>query len=153
MAEKMRGVDLFTYTTIGTIFGAIAVLGMLVLSFIFDPRASEIDRPSDIATFISTVEAVSDEILVFIALDSVFIVGYTSLFIGLYIIIRDLADPLSTIALIAGISVGLLDVVENALIFTLVHGIEAGWEPQTQAIGMLFFLNMVIDLMSYVAAL
>lgn len=133
--------------------GALAVLGLVILGFIAPGGSMTLDQAGDISEFYTTVEQHQDYALLATVLDTLFITGYLALFAGLWLVIRDFSDIIATLSLLLGLAVGLLDLVENAMLFALILGIPQGWSPETSIFNLLWTTNQLIDICSYVAAI
>lgn len=145
--------DSFTFAAVGTMIGLVAVILLVIMSLIFPSELGSIDRAQSIGELVIILTQYPNEALTILVLDTIFIVGYLSLFIGLYMMSRDFADLLPKLALVLGVMVGLLDLVENALLITIIQGFSQGWQPDLDYFRSIFILNSVIDVFSYSTAL
>jgi hypothetical protein len=135
------------------VVGALAVLDMLILSFFAPEEALTLDQAGSIAEFYTTVAEQQNYALLQLILDTVFIAGYTALFAGLWLIIRDFSDIIAHISLALGLIVAFGDLLENAILFALVLGIPNGWNPEPSIFNIVWTANLLIDITSYVAAI
>lgn len=143
----------YQITGLITLFGFIVVLIMVITSFVLPEEAISLDRPDDPANLIDAVNNNEDEAVLYIALDTFFIIGYTALFIGMYLITRDIFPVISKFALIFGVMTAIGDFIENSLLFAFSKGVPLGWEPHPMFYVILWLFAFLIDTCSYAAAI
>ncbi len=82
--------------------------------------------PMPIDQFIRASNDYSDTTLTFFAADSLFILGYLMVFVGLYSVTVERARAFALIGMGAGVLTALLDATENAFFITYALGAKAG---------------------------
>lgn len=106
-------------------------LGVLFLSgteslLFFQPS----EKPSTVESFIAPTNEHPDAAVLHFVLDTAFVISFTLVFVGLYVLTRERAPEFSAFALGAGIFTGLADAVENGLYWVYAMRATAG-EPLT----------------------
>ncbi len=134
------------------LLGLIMALAMVISSFILDEEATTLDSPKNPEDVIRAVEENMDAALLFVALDTFFIIGYTGLFIGIYMMTRDIHPLVSQIGLAFGLSTSIGDLIENSLLFALIKGVPEGWSPDPSFFVLLWLVAFFTDSCSYLAA-
>ncbi|MHA2252699.1 MAG: hypothetical protein ACXAD7_20210 [Candidatus Kariarchaeaceae archaeon] len=134
------------------LIGVFMAIAMVITALYFPEEATSLDRPNDPEKLKDTVRESELEALIFVTLDTFFIIGYTSLFIGMYLIMRDIHPLVSLIAISFGLITSLSDLIENALLFAFIKGVPLGWEPDTMFYVILWMVSYFIDSCSYVTA-
>ncbi len=82
--------------------------------------------PVPLETFVSATNGHADTVLTFFAGDSLFILGYLLVFIGLYVATEERARSFALVGLGAGLFTALLDATENAFFITYALNAKSG---------------------------
>lgn len=82
--------------------------------------------PAPVEEFARASNEFPDTALGFFGADSLFILSYMMVFVGLYTLTSETARPFALLALGAGILTGILDATENAFFITYALGTKAG---------------------------
>jgi hypothetical protein len=85
--------------------------------------------------------------------DCFFIIGYLSIFYGLYILTKDRDILLPKLAFALGLTTGITDLIENAIHVALLTGVPNGWVPDSLVFSNAWTVTFVKDLTSYMAAM
>lgn len=142
----------FDFAAIGSALGCLAVLAMIILSINTASEVSSLDQAQNIQLFETAITQYKTQSLILVVLDTIFVIGYLSLFIGLWMIIRDFGDIMTQTPLVLGLLVAIGDLVENAILISLITGINNQWQPDEMIYVWLFTLNNLINILSYAAA-
>jgi hypothetical protein len=136
-----------------TALGFLMALGMLVLLLGSGDTDLVLDNPQDIDDMNDTIRDNKNQVLLLITLDTFFIAGYTGLFIGLFLILKEHLDVLAKIGLMFGLATSMGDVLENAIQYALVFGVHENWTPDASIYVFFWVIAYFIDISSYVAGL
>ena len=122
-----------------TLLGAFFSLAMasLTISLGKPPQFFDAKNTSEIISELRDNSSLVSILLLFTAFDNLFVIGYMTLFYGVYLLTKDYEENLSKLALTFGWLTGLFDLVENAFNVFLAVGATHGFEP-----GELFFTFM-----------
>ena len=122
-----------------TLLGGIFSLAMaaLILSLGKPPQFFDAKNISEVISELRNNNKFVSTLLLFTAFDNLFVVGYMTLFYGVYLITKGYEENLSKLALLFGWLTGLFDLIENAFNVFLAVGVTHGFEP-----GELYFTLM-----------
>lgn len=136
-----------------TTLGFLMALGMVTISLGAGDTDLALDHPQDIDEMNDTILDNKNQVLLLITLDTYFIAGYTALFIGLYLILKESSEVMAKIGLAFGLATSFGDVIENSIQYALVFGVHENWTPDPSIYGIFWMIAYFIDISSYVAAL
>ena len=143
----------YQLTAVGCGIGFVAALLIAILQAVWDPQIFLMDQPQSYADYIAFASAHGSQLLGYYALDTIFIIGYTSLFVGTWFIVRDFGDALPTIPLSLSMLVTAGDILENALHMVVINGAMHGVNLDYRLLNWAWTINLVIDIASYLAAI
>jgi len=151
--EDFQALESTRYAAVGTLIGMGAILSMIIIGLFYPPEISAMSDPRTIAAFTTLARQYTTPITILLLLDTIFIMGYTSLFAGIWLIIRDFSEIMAKVGLGLGLLTALADIVENSLLLILVKGLQTGWTPHPLLFGLVYVINTMIDLLSYLGIL
>lgn len=82
--------------------------------------------PTPVEQFVRVSNEYPDTALGFFGADSMFVLSYLLVFVGLYVLVNETARPFALIGMGAGILTALFDATENAYFITYALGAKAG---------------------------
>lgn len=133
--------------------GFLATMGLLVLRFVA-PNASQFHLPSDSAIQLvmpsTMTRAQADENIWSVIIDNFFIVGYTGIFFGAYLYIKDIGYY-AKFALFFGLVTTLTDIIENAMVVAISNSMTFGYQPDPLLWGLFWSISALKDISAYVA--
>ncbi len=143
----------FLVISVLTAFGFLMTIGFILISII-EPNASQFHVARNQSEVISAYQdaAVAQFSGLSVTLDTFFLIGYTAIFYGLYLLSKDENLFFSRVALSSGIATAILDLLENAILTSLIIGIPRGYQPDNLAFVLLWSITYLKDAFSYVAA-
>ena len=83
--------------------------------------------------------------------DNFFMIGYLSIFYGLFLLTREREDLIAKVAFALGSLTFLSDLVENAFQVALLTGVPNGWVPADNVFASFWIVMYVKDISSYMA--
>lgn len=129
-------------------------LGMTATT-ILNPGGGNLYEIRPIANVIADLVAASAQDinikLASLVFDNFFIVGYVSIFYGLFLITNERDRFISMLGFALGLTTGFTDLLENALQVSLLNGIPNGWIPADNVFSSLWTVMYVKDISSYMA--
>jgi len=133
---------IFRASAFAALVGTIAVLVMAGASFSAgaDVNLQPGSIPVSDADFVRGINDYTDASALFFTGDSMFILSYLLVFVGLYTVTADEARPFAAIGLGAGILTAALDASENAFLITLVLAAKNGI-PATDSVPAVYVLT------------
>ncbi len=136
-----------------TAFGFLMTIGFILISFV-EPNASQFHVATNQSKVITTYQDANAARFsgLSITLDTFFLIGYTAIFYGLYLLSKDENLFFSRVALSSGMATAVLDLLENAILTSLAIGIPNGYHPDDLVFGVLWSITYLKDAFSYVAA-
>ncbi|MHA1577053.1 MAG: hypothetical protein ACTSU3_06800 [Candidatus Thorarchaeota archaeon] len=136
--------------------GFIMTLGMLVET-LFNPEGGQYHTAMNIQDIIDQIAASASTVIQFqlagVVFDTFFIIGYISIFYGVFLLTKNRDELFPKLGFIFGISTGILDLIENAIHVALLTGIPNGWTPDSLLFANLWTLTFTKDFTSYMAGM
>lgn len=132
--------------------GALAILLMIIGSFFFDNKALKINTIKSAISIKTTLFNHPRGVIFFTTLDTFFIIGYSGMFIGLFLITRDINPLFSQFGFGFAIITIVGDIFENALTITLAILVSNQWNVNTFFFVLLWIFGFFIDMTSYIAS-
>ena len=144
----------FKIISVFVFLGFLATMGLLLLSFIA-PDASQFHLPSDNAVQLLMPSTMTrdqaNQNIWSVIIDNFFIVGYTGIFIGSYLYIKE-AGFYAKFALIFGLVTTATDIIENGIVVAISNSITIGYQPDPLLWGLFWSISAVKDISAYVSA-
>ena len=144
----------FKIISVFVFLGFLATMGLLLLSFIA-PDASQFHLPSDNAVQLLMPSTMTrdqaNQNIWSVIIDNFFIVGYTGIFIGSYLYIKE-AGFYAKFALIFGLVTTATDIIENAIVVAISNSMTIGYQPDPLLWGLFWSISAVKDISAYVSA-
>ena len=144
----------FKIISVFVFLGFLATMGSLLLIFIA-PDASQFHLPSDNAVQLlmpsSMTRDQANQNIWSIIMDNFFIVGYTGIFIGSYLYIKE-AGYYAKFALIFGLVTSATDIIENGIVVAISNSMTIGYKPDPLLWGLFWSISAVKDISAYVSA-
>lgn len=129
-------------------------LGMTA-TIILNPGGGNLYEIRSVADVIADLIATSPEDisikLASLVFDNFFIIGYVSIFYGLFLITKERDRFISMLGFALGLTTGFTDLLENALQVALLNGVPNGWVPTDNIFSSLWMVMYVKDISSYMA--
>ncbi len=134
--------------------GFLMTIGMTATT-ILNPGGGNLYEIRPIANVIADlVTASAQDInirLASLVFDNFFIIGYVSIFYGLFLITKEPDRFISMLGLGLGLATGFTDLLENALQVSILNGVPNGWVPADNVFSSLWLIMYVKDISSYMA--
>jgi hypothetical protein len=134
--------------------GFLMTLGMVATIFL-NPGGGNLYEVRPIANVIADlVAATPADINIKLAsliFDNFFMIGYLSIFYGLYLLTRGKEDLIAKVAFALGGLTFFADLIENAYQIALLTGVPNGWVPANNVFSSLWMVMYVKDISSYMA--
>ncbi len=148
LISKLKMVSIFIF------LGFLMTLGMAATIFL-NPGGGNLYEIRPIANVIADLlAATSLDITVKLAsliFDNFFMIGYLSIFYGLYLITKGKDELFAKIAFLLGSVTFVSDLIENAFQIALLTGVPNGWVPADNVFSTLWVVMFVKDISSYMA--
>ncbi len=148
LISKLKMVSIFIF------LGFLMTLGMAATTFL-NPGGGNLYEVRPIANVIADLlAATSLDITVKLAsliFDNFFMIGYLSIFYGLYLITKGKDELITKIAFLLGGVTFAFDLIENAFQIALLTGVPNGWVPADNVFSTLWVVMFVKDISSYMA--
>ena len=110
----------------GMAFIAVLVMAVAGVSVPGDVQVQPGTVPLPLEAFVLATNAHTESALGFFGGDSLFILSYLMVFVGLYVVTADRARPLALVGMGAGVLTAILDATENAFLITYALGAQNG---------------------------
>jgi hypothetical protein len=139
----------FKVLTVFVVIGFLVTIGLVFLTVMFPDslgQIHEIDDPVSIANELLANPEQRNISLYSIILDNFFILGYFSLFYGVYLLTKDLDPVIPKSAFILGIFTAVFDILENSLLLGILNGVPVGFTPEELLFGIFWFFMSVKDI-------
>ncbi|MFW9853507.1 MAG: hypothetical protein ACFFFG_00505 [Candidatus Thorarchaeota archaeon] len=134
--------------------GFIMTLGMVTTTVLY-PDGGQFHLAMDPADIYTQLNAMSlperDIMLAGIIFDTFFILGYLSLFYGLFLLVKHLGPFFPRLGLVLGMTTAGCDLIENALHIAFITGVFNGWNADPILWVYLWTFTFIKDLTSYMA--
>lgn len=134
--------------------GFIMTLGMVATIFL-NPGGGDLYEVRPIANVIADLAAATPSDinikLASLVFDNFFMIGYLSIFYGLFLLTREREDLIAKVAFALGSLTFISDLVENAFQIALLTGVPNGWVPADNVFSSLWVVMYVKDISSYMA--
>ncbi|MGD9396663.1 MAG: hypothetical protein PVJ05_09570 [Candidatus Thorarchaeota archaeon] len=134
--------------------GFIMTLGMVATIFL-NPGGGNLYEVRPIASVIADLVAASAQDinikLLSLVFDTFFMIGYLSIFYGLFLLTRDKEKLIAKVAFALGSLTFISDLVENSFQIALLHGVPNGWVPADNVFSSLWVVMYIKDISSYMA--
>jgi len=136
--------------------GFLATMGLLALRFIA-PTASQFHLPAegdtDLVFPTTMTREQADANIWSVIIDNFFIVGYTGIFIGAYLYVREV-DYYAKFAFVFGLVTTAMDIVENAFIVAISNSMAmtTSYKPEPLLWGIFWSISAVKDISAYISA-
>jgi hypothetical protein len=133
--------------------GFLATMGLLILRFVA-PEASQFHLPSSESIQLimpsTLTRAQADQNIWSIIVDNFFIAGYTGIFFGAYLYIKD-AGYYAKFALIFGLVTTVTDIIENGMVVAISNSMVIGYQPESLLWGIFWTISSIKDISAYIA--
>jgi hypothetical protein len=134
--------------------GFLMTLGMVATIFL-NPGGGNLYEVRPIASVIADlVAATPADInikLASLVFDNFFMIGYLSIFYGLYLLTKGKEDLIAKVAFALGSLTFISDLIENAFQIALLTGVPNGWVPADTVFSSFWTVMFVKDISSYMA--
>ena len=132
--------------------GFIATLFFIVLMIMY-PDSGQFHDYADRATQAATLTPEQAQINIYtIIVDNFFIVGYSAIFYGLYLIAKESDEFWAKLGLIFGFITVFTDLIENGFVVSINNGIAAGFQPDNLVWSIFWTISAIKDISSYMCA-
>ena len=135
--------------------GFLATLGLLLL-FIIAPDASQFHLPVDTSINSQLIypsnmtRTQADQNILSVVIDNFFIVGYTGIFFGAFLYIRE-TNYYAKFALVFGLLTSITDFIENAMVVAISNSMVIGYKPDPLLWGLFWSISALKDISAYVS--
>jgi len=143
----------FGMLTVFVFVGFLMSMGMVTLT-ILNTDVGQYHKVESPATIVAELSGDSNLLmmdLVGVALDNLFIIGYFSIFYGIYLLTRRTDKILSTTAFSLGISTAIFDIIENSFLITLFTGVPVNFTPESLVFSLQWLATSIKDISSYIS--
>ena len=148
IGPKLKVVSIFIF------LGFLMTLGMTATT-ILNPGGGNLYEVRPIANVIADLVGASAQDvnikLANLVFDNFFMIGYLSIFYGLFLLTKDKEDLIAKVALTLGGLTLISDLVENAYHIALLTGVPNGWVPADSVFSSMWLVMYVKDISSYMA--
>ena len=148
LGSRLKVVSAFIF------LGFIMTLGMVATIFL-NPSGGNLYEVRPIASVIADLVAASAQDinikLLSLVFDNFFMIGYLSIFYGLFLMTREKEDLIAKVAFALGSLTFISDLIENSFQIALLTGIPNGWVPADNVFSSLWVIMYIKDISSYMA--
>ena len=128
-------------------------MGLLLLGFIA-PEGTQFHLPSDLSLQFtmpsSMTRTQADQNILSVIVDNFFIVGYTGIFLGAYLYVKEMGYY-AKFALIFGLITSLMDIFENAMVVAISNSMVIGFHPDPLLWGLFYSISALKDISAYIS--
>lgn len=145
----------FKIISVFVFIGFLATMGLLLLQFIA-PDASQFHLPASASMSMqmimpsSMTRVQADQNIWSVIIDNFFIIGYTGIFFGAYLYVKE-ANYYAKFALIFGLIVTIADFIENAMVVAISNSMVIGYNPDPLLWGLFWSISALKDISAYVS--
>ena len=131
--------------------GFVATLFFMILMVLY-PESGQFHEYTDRANKVPSLTAEEAQINIYtIIVDNFFIIGYTGIFYGLYVLLKDSDEFWPKLGFTFGLITVFTDLIENGFVVAINNGIAAGFQPDG-LIWSVFWTNSAIkDISAYMS--
>ena len=135
--------------------GFLATIGLLLLTIIV-PDASQFHLPASDTTSLQLLmpsnmtRSQANQNIQSIIIDNFFIVGYTGIFLGAYLYVKEV-KYYAKFALIFGLLTTATDFIENAMVVAISNSMVIGYKPDPLLWGIFWSISSLKDISAYVS--
>ncbi|MFX1607042.1 MAG: hypothetical protein ACFFDD_14205 [Promethearchaeota archaeon] len=148
IGSRLKVVSVFIF------LGFLMTLGMVATIFL-NPGGGDLYEIRPIASVIADLlAATSMDInikLLSLVFDNFFMIGYLSIFYGLFLLTREREKLIAKVAFSLGSLTFISDLVENAFQIAILNGVPNGWVPADNVFSSLWVVMYIKDISSYMA--
>jgi hypothetical protein len=133
---------IFQASAFAALMAFIAVIGQLIAASSISSSGVQLQPsiPVPIQQFVRATNEFPNTVLGFFAADSLFVLSYALVFVGLYCLTAERARPFALLGLSAGIFTALMDASENAFFITYVLNAIAGVRLTTPDVPLIYII-------------